>query len=450
MDQTFLEKRFSPRGKYELVINVFDNVLAEIIDISERGICFSAKENLAVGLEFECGIDFGSSSLDFHFCIVRVEYLEKDKKFLYGAKYIGLQKEKCKMLRAILIETRIKHILNNVRDPLIKERISTYFFNDISGYLDDLDELQKEIAYKNDYDQMLGRKLASINDRIILKGNSLEEIIEEKKVKKAIKESFRFFTGIFAYKSIIVKRSFEKPRGYPGDYMMLENVYNNQIYSEDIGKYYDRYLLDNPYAVAVRCRKDKLKEMLHEFVSDNEEKSQIKILNLACGSCREIAELIPAIKYKKPLTFTCVDWDEEALKFSRQSFQALPLNIKVELMNKDIIAMIKDRKEIENLGMQDLIYSMGLIDYLPDRILKRWIHFFYQLLPKNGKLLLTHKNREKTFPPLAPNWFCDWKFVPRSKEEVLNLLDGCGLTEFSLDMDVDDFMYIFYFTLTKK
>jgi SAM-dependent methyltransferase len=189
--------------------------------------------------------------------------------------------------------------------------------------------------------------------------------------------------------------------------------------------------------------------MVRAFIKSNAQKPFIKILNLGCGSCREIAELIADIEYKNFLTFTCIDTDEKALTFSKKALKALPVNIKVEFLKKDFRAMIKGGKGAEFLPQHDLMYSVGLMDYLPDDVLKDWLAFFYKALPKGGKFIVTHKNREKTFPAISPDWFCSWKFIPRSKDEVSVLLHKT-LTDFSLDITADDFGYIYYFTLTKK
>jgi len=127
-----------------------------------------------------------------------------------------------------------------------------------------------------------------------------------------------------------------------------------------------------------------------------------------------------------------------------------PKNVEFKFIKEDIMNLIKDESTAFLADRQDLIYSIGLIDYLPDRVLKKLIAILYQLLKNNGKLILTHKNREKTFPPIPPDWFCDWKFVPRNKEEVIKLIYTSGISEFSFSVESDDFEYIYYFTLTRR
>jgi hypothetical protein len=161
-------------------------------------------------------------------------------------------------------------------------------------------------------------------------------------------------------------------------------------------------------------------------------------------------ELLPNLATRSSVLFTCLDWDEEALNFSRDILLPIaPQNVEFKFVKEDIMNMVKDEKVARSFFGQNLVYSIGLIDYLPDRVLKKLIQALYGLLQKDGKLILTHKNREKTFPSIPPDWFCDWKFVSRNKEEAVKLLYNCGISKFSLSIESDDFGYIYYFIITK-
>lgn len=349
-------------------------------------------------------------------------------------------------------EEKIKKLtdtfLKDIRDPEAAKKVSNFFLKDVSEYIKKIIEFAEHISEESKHSNELQKELEKLNTEFLLRAHDLDLSLSNKTIIRKVKENFRELVGDWAYQSLIVKRCFEKPRGYPGDYMMIENVYNNRPLSKGMGEYFDRYLLSNAYTIAVRLRKNKLGEILHNYIAGNVNKPEIRILNLACGSCREIVELIPQIKYKNPLIFTCIDWDEEALDFSRNALRNPPENIKTDFIKKDLMNLTKE-EDSGFLPKQDLIYSIGLIDYLPNRILKKWLQTFYAFLPSGGKFIVTHKDKEKTFPPLPPDWFCDWKFVPRTKDEAVELLQNT-LSSFDLDIKTDDFSYIFYFTLTKR
>jgi hypothetical protein len=354
-----------------------------------------------------------------------------------------------KDLRKETIKTQICGLLNGLKDHEIKRQISQFFLKDVFNYIGAIITLAPHLSKEGDYSLELESKLEHLNYQILLKGFCLEELVSEKSIMQLVKDNFRKLIGTWVYKGIIVKRAFEKPRGYPGDYKMLEIVYDNKPISKNIGMYFDNNFLKSPYATALRIRKDRLRALLQNYI--NEAKStKIQILNIASGSCREIRELLPSLKTQNSITFTCLDWDEEALNFSKDALsKGRKKNIVFKFVKEDIMDIIRNKGPLQLYNKQNLIYSIGLIDYLPDRVLRKLIVALFQLLQEGGKLILTHKNREKTFPPIHPDWFCDWRFVSRNKDEIVKLFYNCGLSRFSVSIESDDFGYIYYFSLTK-
>ena len=92
----------------------------------------------------------------------------------------------------------------------------------------------------------------------------------------------RAILGRFLYQGWIFRRAFEKPRGYPGDYQIIEAAYNNVPLSGGLGRHLDRYCLDLPYTVAIRNRKDYMRDILFSFVNTSRQ-GALRILNLASG-----------------------------------------------------------------------------------------------------------------------------------------------------------------------
>lgn len=348
------------------------------------------------------------------------------------------------------IRAKLNILLEENNEDRIKELISRFFLQDVSFYINEVTALNNSLLGQEGHPKELEKRFVFLTDEILLKGYELEKALSDKKIMEKVKDSFRQLVGAWVYTGAIVKRAFEKPRGYPGDYEMLEIVYNNKPVSEGIGWYCDKYFLQNPYAVAVRIRKDRLRELVEDYINVAGLNS-INILNIACGSCREIRELITGVSSPKPVTFTCLDWDKEALSFSEaELLKQAAKDIKFNFVKEDVMRIVKDNTCLQSYGEPNLIYSIGLIDYLPDRILKRLIRSLYSLLQDGGSMILTHKNRERTFPPLAPDWFCDWKFVPRNKEEITHLFYDCGIPRTRLTCESDDFEYIYYFTIIKN
>ncbi len=444
------EKRHYPRAKENLKIKISPDKSGDTIDLCEGGLSFSSSETITGPMvSLQVFIKGKKTQLQLDAKLLW-EKKDAEGRSFYGVEFLNLAEQQKEILRKEVIMSQIKELLNEVEDAGVYALISEFFLNDMLRYINEITEIIRRLAGKKEYSVEAENELDKLNTDILLKGYRLEGLIPDKKIMQKIKDNFRKLTGALIYKSVIVKRAYEKPLGYSGDYKMLEIVYENKPISDGVGVYFDNNFLKSPYAVAVRIRKDMMRDMLLDMINRSD-KEIFRVLNIACGSCREIRELLPGVKTKSKVVFNCFDWDEEALRYSQEVLsQAVHKNFSLNYIKEDVMNLIKNPSVLRAIGTQELIYSIGLIDYLPDRVLKKLIFVLFNLLGKNGKLILTHKNREKTFPPLPPDWFCDWKFVPRNKDEVVRLLHSCGISGFQLHSDTFDFGYIYFFSIFKK
>ncbi|MBD3361092.1 methyltransferase domain-containing protein [Candidatus Peregrinibacteria bacterium] len=444
------EKRRSPRVPKKIAITLPGNIRGHSVDMSEHGARMGTGETISSPtISLQIKFPDKTVNIETEARLVWTRNLSESEA-LYGLEFVGLDKQQKKILRKELIELQISELLKGIKNPKIKEKVSRFFLEDVLSYITNIVQFLPDMSNNGAYSPEIESELDSLTNKVLLKGYSLDVLLSDKAIMDQVKENFRKLVGTWVYKSDIVRRAFEKPRGYPGDYKMLEIVYDNETFTSGAGRYFDATFLKSPYAVAVRIRKDQLRELIGKYIKSSQ-LERIKIFDIACGSCREIRELIPELPSTKSVEFTFLDWDEEALEFSREKFNELDgRNLRYEYVQEDVMRLMRDKKVQSQFQGQDFIYSIGLIDYLPDRILKRLIAVLYKLLNKQGRLVLTHKNRVKTFPPVPPDWFCDWKFYPRDRDEVLRLFLGCGIPRDAINIDVDNFGYIYYFTITKE
>ncbi len=445
-----MEKRSFPRVKSCLKISAMASPKnrLKLLDFSEGGMRFDAMDpiqNPSTSLQ----LSFQKTQLNLMTSVKPIWKKPLQEGGLrYGVEFINIQGKARNVLRVELIKLYIEGLLNDIKDKKTRHEVSHFFLKDLADYMDKLVTFVSKASQQEDHSRELQNELEHLNTTILLKGYSLGLLLSDKPIMRSVRENFRSLVGTWAYKSRVMKRAFEKPRAYPGDFRMVDMIYQNCPVTQGVGKYFDTYFLNNPDAVAVRSRKGRLREMVRQFIMSNTQKPSIKILDVACGSCREITELIAEIQNQNPLTLTCMDWDEEALDFSKDHLGNVPANIKVAFLKENLMDLINDGQGTQRVGEHDLIYSIGLTDYLPDTLLKKCLHFYSQLLPQGGKLIFTHKNQEKTFPQIPAEWFCDWESIPRSQTELTDLLTK-ALPNFTLDVTTDDFGYILYFVLTR-
>lgn len=264
---------------------------------------------------------------------------------------------------------------------------------------------------------------------------------------KAAQVEFREKTYPLLSKSYFTNRARTWPQGHQGDFYMLEAVYKNTPMSEGIGYYLDKYALSDPIAKGVRARVAKLRELLTEELL---KMKNPKVLDLACGSCREVFELASDIK-ASGAKFTCVDLDEDALNFALDRLAHAGLTQDhVEVRKYNALRIFDfETAEIE-FGMQDIIYSVGYFDYLPDDFLIKLLNSLYKLLNPGGKLIAAFKDVNRYRPQLY-HWLVNWDgFLQRTEGDFERIFHYSDIPEEALSMTRVHSSPIVFYTVSKS
>lgn len=337
------------------------------------------------------------------------------------------------------IENKLNSLLSI--DKSVKPEIIDFFKKDVATYIEHLGCIENEIKEGNVDPDKTQTLLNNATNQVVMRGFELENLLGHKSLSEKIKAVFRELIIRWMGQSLIMKRALEKPRGYPGDYETLEYVYNNKPVSEKIGYFFEKGFLESELCVAVRNRKDKMAQILKEFLN---ELSKANVLNLACGSCKEIKDIAQSSSFNSRVKFVCVDHDEMALGYAQKGLN----DINATFVKEDIVrAVISGTKDL--FKDKSLIYSIGLIDYLPDRILKKLIQLCYEGLEPGGRLIVSHKDRGK-YIPIREDWLTDWKFVPRDEEKIINLVIEAGVPKENIELAREDSKIILFLIITKK
>lgn len=215
------------------------------------------------------------------------------------------------------------------------------------------------------------------------------------------------------------RRCFEKPRGYAGDPVMMDFIYDFDkaappSYEErqtDISQLLN-YELNN-----ISSGNDAVRERKRIFSSKIDETAERAanpyILSVACGHLREVQDSV-ALKNKSIGKFVAIDQDQEALSVAAEIIKDFGETIPASVV--DIIM-----NEVPLPGF-DLIYSVGVFDYLPDGVAKKLTNELFNLLNPGGRLLLA--NWLPNTPTIAyMEAALDWWLVYRNKEQMQELIE---------------------------
>ena len=229
----------------------------------------------------------------------------------------------------------------------------------------------------------------------------------------AFKEIFPYFM-----RSRFAERAYYKPRGYAGDFLMMEMIYKNEPEGDGkLGTIMDSWCLETEAAKAVRGRRKFLRDRL-EILCRAQAKTghAVRIMNLACGPARELFDFLSACDYSNSIMALCIDADLQALEYTNHTVNVIPHSASIRLMNDNIIRWALGRIR-HNFGSQDIVYSAGLADYLDDRVLLALINRCYDHLDWGGTLIVGNfgsRNRHKTFL----DQILQWKIIHRSAEDL--------------------------------
>src|SRR5262245_9325950 len=183
----------------------------------------------------------------------------------------------------------------------------------------------------------------------------------------------------------LTERAFFKPRGYPGDAILLDlflGADGVQPYIEDateLGQKIYRYTSSATAARALRRRKEILATFI-DRVSDSTEPAAI--MTLGCGHLRE-AEISAAVQRRKVARFLAVDRDPDSLRVVREKFGPLGVETAESTVNELI-------EIAPQLGTFDLVYAAGPYDHLNRWVATRLTEALFKTMRPGGLLLVTN------------------------------------------------------------
>ena len=229
--------------------------------------------------------------------------------------------------------------------------------------------------------------------------------------------------------SPFVYRIFQKPLGYAGDYemvsMMLRDPYEG---SSMFAKILNRLFLDIPPVVAHRNRITYLTERLHDETARMGQQGKVaKIFNLGCGPAREVQDFLITDGLSDNADLLLLDFNDETITNTTRVLEDLRSRHRrrtgVRLMKRSVHQILKESSKKGagfEVGSFDFVYCAGLFDYLSDRICRRLMEVFYDLLAPGGLLVAT--NVDTSNPSrLWMEYVVEWHLVYRNKEQFLRI-----------------------------
>ena len=240
-------------------------------------------------------------------------------------------------------------------------------------------------------------------------------------------------------------RTFRKPLGYAGDYEMVNMMLRDPLEGGSMfAKMLNLFFLNTPPVVAHRNRITFLVEKLKDEIQrvNSSESMPCRIFNLGCGPAREVQELLATSDLSNQAKFTLLDFNDETLQHTGRLLEVMRVKhqrtTQVQMIKKSVHQILKDAgKPLPDMmpASYDLVYCAGLFDYLSDRICKKLMSVFYDLVAPGGLLVAT--NVDSSNP--SRNWMeyvVEWHLVYRDRKILETLRPDSAPPEVSIKHDV--------------
>lgn len=327
------------------------------------------------------------------------------------------------------------------------EKYISYLEATTDQYMDALRAIERRCIKQEGDTESIFQDLSVLNDSMLQVCEQFENLVNNEAAIKAARVAFRDKTEPIFSRSYGANRARTWPQGYQGDYKILEFAYRNTPLSEGIGYYLDKYMLSTTIAVAVKERMRQLAELLKTELM---KRRQPKVLNIACGPCREMNEIIPEIE-TSGAHFKCIDFDSEALDFALNRLSNAGLSPdRAEFIQYNALRMFDYETAVSAFGMQDIIYSVGYFDYLTDDFLVKMLHTLYLMLNPDGKLIAAFKDANR-YRPQAYHWLVDWDgFLQRTQDDFERLLQQAEIPDNALSITRVKSGTIVFYTAAKQ
>jgi extracellular factor (EF) 3-hydroxypalmitic acid methyl ester biosynthesis protein len=315
--------------------------------------------------------------------------------------------------------------------------IDRFFSEEVPIFTQQLDQFDRQISPDAEptSDALMAEISRCVNDSL-RSCRELETELhgEDPILLKEIQARYRDAIFPSMSKSWVWHRSTTKPRGYPGDYQLLTAIYNAVPKSRGFGGYVDRYLLNFTLSRAVVGRMIALRKFLVEEFAKRQGK--IAVLDVACGACREFTADF-SIPSETVVAFTCIDSDQEALDYVREHVAPqLPENMAIDYVRYNALRMTSSASTVRKFGRSDLIYSVGLCDYIPDEYLIPLLQGWREALTDGGLVYVAFKDTLR-YDKTEYQWLMDWYFFQRTEEEFMQLFEKAGYDLSRIDVSRD-------------
>ncbi len=212
--------------------------------------------------------------------------------------------------------------------------------------------------------------------------------------------------------------AYEKPHGYPGDYEILDKIYQKYTSKNPNLRKWDLFFQLQKAPLAVRNRKDYFIRLLHNLEAMDTQESKIHVLNIASGPSRDLFEFLSESNQGK-IIFDNVEFDPLAISYAKNLCK--DFTERINFLHTNAFAFSSKQK-------YRLIWSAGLFDYLNEKKFVFLLNRIVGQLDDQGEIVIGNfstVNPSRAYMEIVGNWH----LIHRTPDELISLARTCGFDD---------------------
>lgn len=258
----------------------------------------------------------------------------------------------------------------------------------------------------------------------------LEELakhVEQASVDESNINNLRYAFGDALTTATLQGISLVKPRGYAGDFEVIDRVYQRSMTTNPQLLNWDHYLLNTCAAKAVRNRKGYFLQLIERLKKKLPDQEEIAVLDIASGPARDVFEYLQEDTDGR-VVFDCVEYDAVAINYAKAlCFEHLD---RVRFIQKNAFRYKAERA-------YPLVWSAGLFDYFDDRQFKFLLSRLYEFVEPGGELVIGNFSTDNPDRPYM-EVLMEWELNHRSEQTLRKLAMECGVPEDHIEIGKEE------------
>lgn len=227
------------------------------------------------------------------------------------------------------------------------------------------------------------------------------------------------------------RRAYEKPLGYAGDYRLMELIQNPVLEGDSLyGRFMHYAAQQFTLAAAVRARGEVAVTAIRKALAQDR---PVRIASLACGPAIELQRVFADLPVRTaPIDLMLIDQDDDALRACNRDLMRV-INarpdaalVTVHCLRFSVRQIVLPKRGEEQklvadvLRDLDLVYSMGLFDYLQQPLARRVTSALSKMLRPGGRLLIGNLKRVPDSSWMM-EYTAEWNLVYRLPKDMTDL-----------------------------